>query len=111
MSKKKMAVKKQPKQRKLNLEFARSGKATLRSIFIAGLFLSCVWIAIKGAGWYADVWPVKQVSLENESQYFGQEELIQFLNQKEIKGMCAIYLEELQLEVKSIDRVKKVEIR
>ena len=111
MAKKKMAVKKQSEQRKLNLEFARVGKASFRFIFVAGLFVSSVWIAVKGVDWYADVWPVKQVSLENESQYFSKQELVQFLNQNQIKGMWAIDLEELQLKVKDIDWVKKVEIR
>lgn len=111
MANKKMAIKKQPKQRKLNLEFARAGKASARFILVIGLFVSSGWIAVKGLGWYADVWPVKQVSLENESQYFSKQELIQFLNQNQIKGMWAIDLAVLQQRVKSIDWVKKVEIR
>ena len=106
-----MAIKKQPKQRKLNFEFARAGKASFRLVLVAGLFVSSVWVAVKGIDWYAAVWPVKQVSLENDSRYFSQQELIQFLNQNQIKGMWAIDLDELQQSVKQIDWVKNVEIR
>ena len=108
---KKMAVKKNDKQRSLNFEMPRAGKAVIRS-FIGLVALGVlIFIGMQGHSLYKTMWPVKKIAIQNEVQFIDKSELSTLISEQVEEGMWAIDLELLQQKLKNVNWVKNIEIR
>ena len=108
---KKMAIKKEPKQRKLNFSSFRAGKAIFRIGFLSLVFAVAIF-SIKGLhSVYATMWPVKKIAIQNEVKYVDKHQLRAEVESYIDEGMWAIDLSALQARIKKIDWIKNVEIR
>ena len=109
---KKMAVKKNnSKQKSFEFKVPRLSKAIARILTVMVLFVGAGLIVFKGTETYKQIWPVKQVLVQNETRYLRENDLAQFVMAQETKGMLAIDIDKLQADATMIDWIKSVEVR
>ncbi|TQV75284.1 FtsQ-type POTRA domain-containing protein [Aliikangiella marina] len=109
---KKMAVRKnKPKQKRFEFKAPRLSKAIARATAVLTVLLGLGFAVYQGTQAYHDIWPVKQVMVENDLRYVKESDLAKFVMSQDVKGMLAIDIKQLQSKAVEIDWVKGVEVR
>lgn len=107
-----MAVRKsKSKQTSFDFKVPRLSKAIARTLTVITLIAGFGFLVFKGTETYQQVWPVKQVLIQNDIRYMKENDLVEFVMALETKGMLAIDIENLQSKAVNIDWVKSVEVR
>jgi cell division protein FtsQ len=114
-----MAVRKKIKNKNKTSFFSRDIKfgndmvAKLKlSVFIKFIFIVVLAIsAVKLSSLWTELWPVKQVIVEGDSNYLQKNTLMEFVRNQNVVGMLAINLNDLQREAVKIDWIKAIEIK
>lgn len=105
-----MAVKNKNKAA-VDLSLPKASKNTIRIFLLVVVAAVIIFLMNRSSQLWKDIWPVKHVMLQGDTQYLVEADIIEFINQFPVKGMLSIDLETMQKSAKKIDWIKTVEIR
>lgn len=105
-----MAVKNKSKK-EISFSLPKANKNIARLILFVVIAVFSVFLMDRGNQVWKDIWPVKHVMLQGDTQYLVESDIVEFINQLPVKGMLSIDLETMQKSAKEIDWIKTVDIR